>query len=171
MAEHQIVDLGVAGSSPASHPLAATFEPLGDGRGPARMGVLMSRSCRSEPPRKRLRQILVREVSHPGHMTVGPNQHGAWRRDRAECRKLPRADVFGVDQLNPICPWSDVEAAGFTEVEEDWPGIVQQGEYARGTVRGLEVEVGHAPPEQRVSLSEVVLDVQARVHPCASPAW
>jgi hypothetical protein len=25
--------------------------------------------------------------------------------DRAECRKLPRTDVFGVDQLNPICPW------------------------------------------------------------------
>ena len=30
--------------------------------------------------------------------------------------------------LNAICPWSDVEAAGLTEVEQHRPGIVQQGE-------------------------------------------
>ena len=37
-------------------------------------------------------------------------------------------NVFGVDKLNPICPWRDVEAAGLTEVEEHRPGIVQQCE-------------------------------------------
>ena len=50
-------------------------------------------------------------------ISVGPDQHGGGSSDRAECRKLPRTDVFGVDQLNPIRPWSDVEAAGLTEVE------------------------------------------------------
>jgi hypothetical protein len=36
--------------------------------------------------------------------------------------------TFGVDQLNAICPWSAVEAAGLTEVESHRPGIVQEGE-------------------------------------------
>jgi hypothetical protein len=26
--------------------------------------------------------------------------------------EVPRTDVLGIDQLNPICPGSDVEAAG-----------------------------------------------------------
>ena len=59
----------------------------------------------------------VGSVSHPGHVSVRPNQHGGGRRDRAQYRKLPDTNVFGVDQLNPIRPWSDVEAAGLTEVE------------------------------------------------------
>ena len=40
-------------------------------------------------------------------------------------------------------------------------GVVQQGEHARGPVGGVQVEVGHAPPEQRVSLAEVVVDVES----------
>jgi hypothetical protein len=35
-----------------------------------------------------------------------------------------------VDQLNPICPRRDVEAAGLAEVDEYRPGTVQQGEKA-----------------------------------------
>jgi hypothetical protein len=42
---------------------------------------------------------------------------------------------------------------------------VQQGEYARGTIRGVQVEVGHAPAEQRVFLSEVLVDVETGEHP------
>ena len=102
----------------------------------------------------------MRELSHPGHVTVRPDQHGARSRDRAECRKLPLSGISGVDQLNPICPCGDVEAR-FAEVEEHRPGAVQQGEHARGTVRGMEVEVGHAATEQRVPLPEVVVDAQA----------
>ena len=41
---------------------------------------------------------------------------------------------------------------------------MQQGEHACGAVRGVQVEVGHAPPEQRVSLAEVVVDVEAAEH-------
>jgi hypothetical protein len=95
-------------------------------------------------------------VSHPGDMSVGSDQHGRGSSDLAKDRELPCAGIVGVDKPDPICPWRDVEAAGFAEVEEDGPGVVQQGENARGTVRGMQVEVGHAPPEQRVSLSEVI---------------
>ena len=79
-------------------------------------------------------------------------------------RKLPRTSVFGVDQLNAICPWSDVEAAGLTEVEEHRPGIVQQGEDPQRAVGGDQVEIGHAASEQRVSLAEVVMNVQTGHH-------
>ena len=72
--------------------------------------------------------------------------------------------VFGVDQLDPVRPWSDVEAAGLTEVEEHRPGVVQQGEYPQRAVGGDQVEIGHAAPEQRVSLTEVVVNVQAGHH-------
>ena len=66
--------------------------------------------------------------------------------------------------LNPICPWSDVEAAGLTEVEEHRPGLVQQGEDPHRAVGGDQVEIGHAASEQRVSLAQVVVDVQAGHH-------
>ena len=83
----------------------------------------------------------------------------------AQDRDPPRAIVLGVDQADSIGPRSDVEAADFTEVEEHGPGVVQQGEYAGGAVLGVHVEVGHAPPEQRVPLAEVVVDVETGDHP------
>ena len=52
----------------------------------------------------------------------------------------------GVDQPDSIRPGGEVETAGITEVEEDGPGFVQQGEYPSGTVESVQVEVGHAPP-------------------------
>src|SRR5438270_10960185 len=78
--------------------------------------------------------------------------------------------VPGIDPPDSIRPGKNVATAAFTEVEEDGTGAVQQGEDARGTVRGVQVEVRHAAPEQRVSLSQVVVDVQARDHPGESPA-
>ena len=66
-------------------------------------------------------------VSYPSHMSVGSNQHGSGRSDCAKYRKLPETSVFAVDQLNPIRPWGDVEAAGLIEVEYHRAGIVQQG--------------------------------------------
>ena len=97
-------------------------------------------------------------------MAVGSDQHGRGRGDLAEDRELPHAVVGGVDQPDPIRPRREVEAAGRAEVEEHGPGVVQQVEDARGAVGGLQVEVGHAPPEQRVSLAEVVVDVEAGEH-------
>jgi hypothetical protein len=75
-------------------------------------------------------------VSHPGHVSVGPNQHGSGSRDRAKYRKLPDTNVSGVDQLNPVRPWSGVAAAGLIEVEEHRLGIVQQGEYPQRALGG-----------------------------------
>jgi len=85
---------------------------------------MLHRSRRSEPTGQRVGESLLGQVSHPGHISVGPNQHGGRRRDHPEFRKLPITNVIGVDQFNPICPWADVDA-GLTEVEEHRPGIVQ----------------------------------------------
>ena len=41
---------------------------------------------------------------------------------------------LGVDRLNAVGPWSDVESAGLTEVEERRTGVEQQGEDAQRTV-------------------------------------
>src|SRR5687767_5731162 len=82
----------------------------------------------SEPGSQRVGEPLLRPVSHPRHISVRPNQNGSRSSDRPDCRKLPRAIVFGVDGLNPIRPPSDVEAPRLTEVDEHRPGIVQQRE-------------------------------------------
>jgi hypothetical protein len=57
-------------------------------------------------------------------MSIGPDQHGGRGADRAKCRKFPQAAVLGVDQLDPIRPRSDVEAAWLTEVEQHRPSFV-----------------------------------------------
>ena len=72
------------------------------------------------------------------------------RSDFAKDRELPHAIVSGVDQPDSTGPRRNVETVGLTEVEEHGPGVVQQGEHRVGTVGGEQVEVGHAPPEQRV---------------------
>ena len=130
----------------------------------ARRAAARDQLRRSEPGGQRVSEPRLGQVSHPGHISVGPNQHGGGSSDRPEYRKLPRTDVFGVDQLNPIRPRSDVEAAGLTEVEQHRPGIVQQGEDPQRAVGGDQVEIGHAASEQRVSLAEVVMNVQTEHH-------
>ena len=72
--------------------------------------------------------------------------------------------VRGVDEPDSIRPGRNVETAGCTEVEEHGPRVMQQGEDACRAVGGVQVEVGHAPPEQRVSLAEVVADVETGNH-------
>ena len=64
-----------------------------------------------------------------------------------------------------------VEAAGLTEVEEHRPGIAQQSEDPGRAVGGEEVEIGHAAPEQRVSLAEVVMNAQTGHLRGESSAW
>lgn len=105
-----------------------------------------SRSGRSEPGRKCSRQLWVREVSGPGDMPVGSDQHSGGRSDLAKDRELAGAIVVGVDHPDAIRPGRSVETSGFTEFEEHGPGVVQQGEYARGTVRGVHVESGMRRP-------------------------
>src|SRR5256885_7292155 len=92
---------------------------------------VLRRSGRSEPGRKCLRQLWIREVSRPGDMSVGSDQRCPGRSDLAQDRELPHAIVPGVDRPDSIRPRRDVETAGFTEVEEHGPGVVQQGEEDR----------------------------------------
>ena len=93
-------------------------------------------------------------------MTVGSDQHRRRSCDLAKDREFPHPIVLGVDEADSIAPGRDVEAAGLAEVEEHRSGVVHEGEHARGTVLGSQVEVGHAPTEERVPLSEVVADVE-----------
>jgi len=67
--------------------------------------------------------------------------------------------------VNPIRPRSEVEAARLAEVEQHRTGIVQQAEHPHRSAGGDQVEIGHAAAEQRVSLTEVVVDVEAGDHP------
>src|SRR5690606_16241567 len=78
---------------------------------------------------------------------------------------------ISIDQMNPIRPGCNIEAARFTKVEQHRTSTVQQREYAPGTVCGTDVEVGHAPSEQRMSLSEVVVNIEAGNHRGNPPAW
>src|SRR5256714_13871968 len=94
--------------------------------------VLMSRSGGSEPGRKCLRQLWVREVSRPGDVSVGSDQHGRGSSDLAKDRELPHARMLGVDEPDSIRPRRNVETAGVTEAEEHGPGGGEQGEYAPG---------------------------------------
>ena len=99
-------------------------------------------------------------VSHPGHVSVGPNQNGDRSCDRPDCRKLPRTTVISIDHLNAICPWSHGEAVRLTEIEEHRPSIVQRSEDPQRTRGGDKIKIGHAAPEQRVPLAEIVMNVQ-----------
>lgn len=104
---------------------------------------------------------MLSRVTDPRNISIWPDHHSGGSRDHADCRKLPRAVVRGVDRLNPIAPRADVERAGLAEVEEDRPGIVQQGEYPQRSVAGGEVEIGHAASQQRGPVAEVVVNVEA----------
>src|SRR5207244_12825711 len=86
----------------------------------------LRRSRRSEPGGQRFRESELGSVSDPGNVSVGPDQHGSGSCDRAEYRELPLPLVARVDQLDPVRPWSDVEAAGLTEVEQHRRGAAQQ---------------------------------------------
>ena len=57
-----------------------------------------------------------------------------------------------------------LEATRLAEVEQHWPGIVQQGEKPHRPVCGEQVEIGHAATQQRVPLAEVVMNVQTGHH-------
>lgn len=98
-------------------------------------------------------------VRSPAQATcVGSDQHGRGRNDRRD-RELPHAIVLGVDEADSIRPRGDVYAAGFTEVESTSRASCSRVNRRVGP-SAVQVEVGHAPPEQRVSVSEVVVDVQ-----------
>jgi ribosomal protein S18 acetylase RimI-like enzyme len=96
-------------------------------------------------------------------VSVGPDQYGGGSGDRPECRKLPRAVVFGVDQLNPICPRSDVEAAGLTAYLEELYVVPERRGQGLGRAL-LEAAMDHARERgaARIDLNTSVDDVAAR---------
>jgi hypothetical protein len=63
-----------------------------------------------------------------------------------------------------------IDPAGLTEVEEHWPGIVQQRVDAQRAIGGDQVEIGHPTADQGVAVADVVVNVQAGHHRRESPA-
>jgi hypothetical protein len=94
------------------------------------------RGGRSESGGQGVTKALVRPVSDPRDMSIGPDQDGNRSSDHAEHRELPYTRVASVDQPNVIPPWGDVEGTGLTEVEHDRSGIVAQGERSQRAVGG-----------------------------------
>src|SRR5205085_5085169 len=114
----------------------------------------------AEPGGQCVRKPMVGAVSYPGDVAVWADQHGGGGADRAEYGELPLPVVARVDQLDPAGPWGDVKVAGLTEVEQQWPCVVQQLEDPPFAVGGGQVEIGHAASEERMSLAELVVNVQ-----------
>src|SRR5262249_21677690 len=119
----------------------------------------------AEPGDQRVTEPWVASVARPGNLSVGPDQHSGRSGDIAQYRPLPRPGIVGVDEPDTICPPSGVEATGLIEIEHDRSSLMQQGEHPQWAVGGDQVQIGHAAPEQRVSLAEVVVDVETRHHP------
>src|ERR1041385_6337855 len=74
--------------------------------------------------------------------------------------EAPRTRVFRIDQLNAIGPWRDIDAAALTELEQHGTGLVEQRKNSQPALDGVDVEIGHAASVQRVSVAQVVMDVE-----------
>ena len=61
------------------------------------LALALRRVRRSEPGGQRVGKPLPGCVSHPGHVSVGPNQYGGGSSDHPERRKLPCTHIFSVD--------------------------------------------------------------------------
>src|SRR3984893_2985442 len=148
--------------SAATEPARSTSSRAVSGLAGSRRGspLALCRSRQSEPGGQRFRESEVGSVSDPGNVSVGSDQHGSGSGDRAKYRKLPHTDIFSIDQLDRVSRWSDVKAAGLTEVEQHRPGVVQQLEDSERAVGGHEVQIGHPASEQGVALAEVVTNGQ-----------
>src|SRR5262245_43312477 len=112
------------------------------------------RRCRwSEPGGERVSETRIGSLAHPGHISIGPDQHGCGRRNCAKDGKLPGTIVSHVDRADPVRPWRDVQGPGLAEIDEHRPGIVQQRECAQRTIWGNQIEIWHPPSAQRMSLA------------------
>src|SRR5207302_2578751 len=118
----------------------------------------------AEPCCERLAQSRVSAIANPGDVSIGTHQYGGRCTDLAEYWKCPGAGIRGIDELNSVGPRCDVEATSVTEVEQHRLGVVQQREHSHGAVRSRQIQVRHAAPQQRMSLTEVIRNVEARDH-------
>ncbi|GCC45157.1 hypothetical protein chiPu_0029431, partial [Chiloscyllium punctatum] len=119
---------------------------------------------RAEPSGQRFREAGAGPVSDPRHVAVRADQHCAGCRHRSERGQLPGAGIGGVEQLNPVGPPGDVEAAGLAKIEQRRPRLVQQCEDPSRAARRDQIEIGHAASEQWMTVAELVMQVEARHH-------
>lgn len=76
-------------------------------------------AVRYAPGGQRVGERLLRQISRPGRVSVGPSQRRG-SSDRTEFRELPRTNVLSIDQLKAIRPWSDVDARAAIAWRSAW---------------------------------------------------
>src|SRR5262249_3527733 len=116
-------------------------------------------------------QSGVGASSGRGDVPVRADHHGDRGADGAQDRKLPRAAIVSIDQLDPVSPRRCVEDAWLIEVEQHRLGAVQELIYAERAISGRDVQIGHASSEQGMSRSKVVVDVETRHHGGDTLTW
>lgn len=109
-------------------------------------------------------QPRVVRVAGPRDVAVRPDQHRRRCAHPPEHRKFPIRNTFRVNDAHAIGPAGDAAAPGAGEIEQHRPGVSQQGEHPRCAVGGDQVEIGHAPAQQRMPRAQVVANVQAGYH-------
>ncbi|MBA3949939.1 MAG: hypothetical protein H0X44_08355 [Acidobacteria bacterium] len=117
-----------------------------------------------------LSESRLRRLPNPRDVTVGPNQHRRWSRNRADRRQRPGAVERRVDQLYAIRPSREVHLASFAEVEQHGPRVAH---LRVGTLRAggrHDIEIGHAASKQRMAGPEVVVNVETGHHRGDAPA-
>ena len=77
-------------------------------------------------------------------------------------RQLPDTVVFGFQQRHAVKPRPDVDRPTVAEVEQHGPRPVQQREDALHSGRRRHVEIRHAPSDERVRRTEIVVNAEAR---------
>lgn len=99
----------------------------------------------SEPGGQHFSKTHIVFVPHPGHISVGSNQHRSRRGDGTKARELPLAGILSVDLLDPICPRHDVQTARPNEIEQYRSGVVQQSENPQRAIGGGQIGIGPPP--------------------------
>jgi hypothetical protein len=116
---------------------------------------------RSEPQGERIREPRLHRPANPGHIAVGPYQDGVTAPSTGRSH-VPTylASVRRTQSAHGAmsrAPWPP-------EVEQHRSGLVQEFEDAERAGGGDQIKVGHSAAKQRVSLAEVIMNVQARHH-------
>ena len=81
--------------------------------------------------------------------------------DRLEQEHGPLARAVTADLADPVRPRREVELCAVAEVEQERAGVVQECEHAHVPAGGREVQVRHAPSDERVPVTEVVSMAEA----------
>lgn len=98
-------------------------------------------------------QAGIGRLTSPSDVPIGSNQHGGRSLDFSDDRYMPRPVMPSSDDTQRVA--TDPLNAALTrsaEIEEERSSVVEQVEDPGRAVVGVEVEVGHPSPDERVDV-------------------